>query len=167
MQRTSVAFLIALAVARPAIAQTPLSALQPGDTIRVWAVDPRLNGQSGIFDTRLRDTLRFSRLPQPPITTIAVGFPALRRIDVKRGQHRSPARIIIGTVLGAAAGAVAGSALGVLIECGRDCGDDGEWGGFAGFMLGGGFGILAGGTTGAIITARHRTARWEVVDPRR
>ena len=146
----------------------PLSSLHGGDTVRVWAVAPRLNGQTGIFNSTERDTLRFFTLGQlPPAIPTAVGFPALRRVDVQRGMHRSPSRIVIGSVLGAAAGALVGAFLGMAIECGTQCGDEGDFEGVAGFVLGGGTGIIAGGLTGGIIASRHRTARWDAVDLRR
>jgi hypothetical protein len=164
MRQLLLAIVVMLAAVRPAIAQTAsLSTLQPGDTIRVWSTAPRLNGQTGIFDVRLRDTLRFTSLSQP----MDVPYATLRRIDVRRGLHRSPVRIIGGTLLGAAVGSVVGAFLGVKLECGADCSDDGEWGGLAGFVFGGGAGIIGGGVTGGILAARHRTPRWEGVDLRR
>jgi hypothetical protein len=164
MRQLLLAIVVMLAAARPAIAQSAsLTTLQPGDTIRVWSTAPRLNGQAGIFDARLRDTLRFTSLSQPT----DVPYTTLRRIDVKRGVHRSATRVVIGSLLGAAAGSIVGAYLGTAIECGRTCGDEGEWEGLAGFVFGGGFGIIAGGVTGGIIAGRHRTARWEAVDLRR
>jgi hypothetical protein len=168
MPRLLVAFGLIVAVLQPAAAQpTPLSGLRSGDTIRVWAVDPRLNGPSGVFDAAGRDSLRFTTLGRAPTAPIAVGYPALRRVDVQRGTHRSPARIVIGTVLGAAAGAVIGGFLGTTIECGSSCGDEGDLEGIAGFVIGGGLGIIAGGVTGGVIAGRHRSTRWEAVDIRR
>jgi len=164
MPKKLIAAFMLIAASRAARAQgTPFSELRAGDTVRVWAVQPRLNGQQGTFDARLRDTMRFTSLSQP----VAVGYPSLRRIDIKRGTHRSATRIVIGTVLGAAAGSIAGAFLGTAIECGRTCGDDGEWEGLGGFLLGGTVGIIGGGVAGGVIAGRHRTARWEAVDLRR
>jgi hypothetical protein len=168
VHRSLFIFILIAGVAPAAAGQvTPLSGLRAGDTIRVWAIDPRLNGRAGIFESPLRDTLRFSSIPQPPVITTAVGFPAIRRIDVKRGTHRSAGRIVIGSVLGAAAGALVGGYLGVGLECGRTCGDEGDFEGVAGLVLGAGAGIIVGGITGGVIAGRHRTARWDAVDLRR
>ena len=164
MQKNLIAAFVLVVASQTAGAQiTPFSELRSGDTVRVWAVQPRLNGQQGTFDARLRDTLRFTSLTHP----IAVGYPSLRRIDVKRGVHRSATRVVIGSLLGAAAGGIVGAYLGTAIECGRNCGDEGEWEGLAGLIFGGGLGIVAGGVTGGIIAGRHRTTRWEAVDLRR
>ena len=158
--------LLVAAIVRPAAAQgTPLSSLRTGDTIRVWAVDPPIDGRFGIFDARLRDTLRFTDLVQPPVVSLAVALPSVRHIAVKRGIHRSPARIFIGTVLGAAAGAAAGAVLGRAMDCGA-CNNDDDFEGLGGLVFGGALGLVVGGTTGAIIT-RRPTPRWEAVDPRR
>jgi hypothetical protein len=168
MRRILFAFSIALSATRAVHAQpTTLSSLRAGDTIRVWAVAPRLNGQPGTFDSAERDTLRFMNLGQLPATPIAVGYPALHRIDVKRGTHRSAGRIVIGSVLGVALGTIAGGYIGVAAECGRTCGDSGDFEGLAGFLAGGALGAVAGGVTGGVLAARHRAARWDAVDLRR
>jgi hypothetical protein len=172
MHRTRIVFSLvvacALAGVRPAKAQRPaLPDLRAGDTVRVWAVAPRLNGETGIFDSFTRDTLRFNIPPLLANAPTAVSFPALRRIDRQRGVHRSPARIVIGSVLGAAAGAVVGAFLGTTIECGSNCGAEGDLEGIAGFVLGGGVGIVAGGVTGGFIAARHKSPRWQAIDLRR
>ena len=164
MPRLLLAFVIAAAGTSTASAQlTPLSGLRPGDTLRVWAVEPRLNGQSGTLDAARRDSLRFTSLGLPP-TPMAVGLPSLRRVDVKRGVARSPGRIILGSLLGAGVGMFAGAALGTWIECGSKCGDSGDLEGLAGLVLGGATGIVAGGVTGGLLGARHRSPKWEWVD---
>jgi hypothetical protein len=153
---------ILMAAAQPLVAQlTPLSGLQLGDTIRVWAVAPRLDGETGLFDVRLRDTLRFTSRSLP----IDVSYAALRRIDVRRGVHRSPARVFGATLIGAGVGAFVGAFVGRKLECG-DCHDD-DFAGLGGLILGGATGAIAGGLTGGMLAARQPTARWDAVDLRR
>ena len=160
------ALFLTTAVGRAFAQLTPLSSLTSGDTVRVWAVQPRLNGDVGIFDRLAADTLRFTQ-PSPSLLPTAVAYPNLRRIDVRRGVHRSPGRILLGTIVGAGAGMIVGGYLGTWIECGSHCGDEGDLEGLAGLLLGGASGLLAGGVTGGIITARHRVPRWDPVDLRR
>jgi hypothetical protein len=162
MQKKLLAVLVLLAAGRAAGAQLmPLSGLQPGDTIRVWAVAPRLDGQTGLFDARLRDTLRFTSQSLP----IDVSYAALRRVDVRRGVRRSAARVFGATLIGAGVGAFVGSFVGRKLDCG-DCHDD-DFAGLGGLILGGATGIVAGGLTGGMLASRHRTPRWDAVDLRR
>jgi hypothetical protein len=162
MQKKLVAYFVLLVAGRAAGAQlTPLSGLQPGDTIRVWAVAPRLDGVTGLVDVRLRDTLRFMN----PSLPIDVSYGALRRVDVQRGVRRSAARVFGATLIGAGVGAFVGSFVGRKLDCG-DCHDD-DFAGLGGVILGGATGIIAGGLTGGLLAARHRTPRWDAVDLRR
>jgi hypothetical protein len=88
-------------------------------------------------------------------------------VDVQRGKHRSPVRIAAGIIGGAFVGAYAFGLLGAKIECGATCSDGGDFEGLAGGLLGAGIGLIVGGTTGGIITARMRVPNWRPVDLRR
>jgi hypothetical protein len=136
-----------------------LSALRSGDTLRVWATQPRLNGTVGLLDRLERDTLGLRSFAgsRPLPAGLAVAIPALTRLDVRRGLRRSVGWSVAGVVLGAAIGTVVGAYSGVLIECGGSCSDEpGDLAGLAGFVLGGGVGGIAGGIAGGIIGARRR-----------
>jgi hypothetical protein len=145
-------------------AQNPsVSSLAPGDTVRVWAVGPRLNGDRGVLADVVRDTLKLADFALPPAPIASVPYAMLRRVDVQRGKRRSPFRIAAGIIGGAALGAYALGYLGAEIECGATCGDEGDLEGIAGGLLGGGLGFILGGTTGGIITARMRVPNWRPV----
>ena len=145
-----------------------LATLQSGDTIKVWAVAPRLNGETGVFDGFTSDTLTLQALPFAPtaVPRARVPYASLRRIDVRRGPARSTGRTIAGVLIGAAGGMLLGAALGPIIECGSSCGDEGDLEGLGGFLIGGTLGIVGGGIAGGVIGARPRP-RWESVDLRR
>ena len=139
--------------------------LREGDTLKVWAVRPRLNGTVGILAGLRADTLTLGQLvPTVPPGQTSVPYAALRRIDVRRGTHRSTGRIVTGTLLGVAAGALLGAAIGPAIECGNDC--SGYYEGVIGAIAGFGIGGIAGGVTGGILGAR-RVPKWEPVTLRR
>ena len=143
-----------------------LSTLSPGDTVRVWSVAPRLNGALGAFTSFRADTFTLSQLPPNPtaMALASVPYASLRRVDVRRGLHRSGGRIVVGVLLGAAAGLVVGGPSGAAIECRHGC--PGDFGGLAGFVVGSAVGIVAGGIGGGLIGAR-RTPNWEYVSLRR
>lgn len=149
---------------------TPLSSLGPGDTVRVWATQPRLVGAVGLVDRLASDTLALADLPgrYALLGRGALPIPAITRLDVRRGYRRSGGRAAVGVVLGLAGGAVVGAAAGVLLECGASCSDENnEFAGLAGFVLGGGLGALAGAVTGGVLGARRRP-HWQPVGlPRR
>jgi hypothetical protein len=92
-----------------------------------------------------------------------VPFPALRRVDVRRGEHRSGARIAAGIILGGAAGLILGAYAGA-IDCHDGC--PGDFGGLPGGLLGATIGLAGGATAGGIAGGR-RTAKWEAVTLRR
>ena len=147
-----------------------LSALRPGDTLRVWATRPRLNGTMALLDRLERDTLGLRSFPGGHTVPegLSVAIPALTRLDVRRGQRRSVGWSAAGVVLGAALGTVVGAYGGVLIECGGSCSDEpGDLAGVGGFLIGGTVGAATGGITGGIIGARRRP-NWQPVGlPRR
>jgi hypothetical protein len=152
---------IALAILSPLSAvhaqSESLSTLGIGDTIRVWAVAPRLNKVTGTFSSFRFDTLTLGQLPGAgTVQPIAqVPYLSLRRVDVRRGKHRSTGRIIAGTLIGAGAGLLLGAAVGPAIECGaRDC--QGDLDGIVGFVAGAGLGTIIGGVTGGFIGARKQ-----------
>lgn len=156
----------AIAEAQAARESKPsLRSLRPGDTVRVWAVSPQLNGSVASF-SRLGDTyLTLSELsgaypfsPSPSEVPIV----ALRRIDVRRGVHRSTARALIGIVLGTTGGVIVGAPLGLMTACGRSCSGKGEHTALGGWFLGATVGGLTGAITGGVIGARPRP-RWESV----
>jgi hypothetical protein len=163
---------IALAAATPAAgpaqvtrgAWPSVDSLRPGDTVRVWSSVPRIVGAVALVSRLERDTLTLQDVPGRRILPrgVAVPVPALIRLDVQRGYRRSALLGLTGVVLGLAGGAVVGGFAGVALECGTSCADEGEWGGFAGAVLGGGLGALAGAITGGVIGARRRP-RWEPV----
>lgn len=142
-----------------------LSSLRSGDTLRVWATRPRLDGRVALLDRLERDTLglrAFSSARSVP-EDLAVAIPALTRLDVRRGLRRSVGRSVVGVVLGIALGTAVGAATGVLLECGTSCSDENnEFAGLAGFVLGGGVGGIAGGIAGGVIGARRRP-HWQPV----
>ena len=162
------AFLLFSSVARGEAQGQRITTLQPGDTIKVWAVQPRLNGELGAFGALHADTLTLRTLPMAPDAMVRAQVPwaALRRIDVLHGKHRSTGRIVGGVVLGAAAGMLLGAVIGPVVECGGSCSDNGDWAGLGGFVLGSMVGIVGGGITGGVIGGRPRP-RWEPVDLRR
>ena len=159
--------LAVLAIATPAAAQErTLGTLVPGDTLRVWAVAPRLDGTRGILDRFVNDTLGLlgmKPVASQPSLIAQVPYAALRRVDVQRGMHRSAARIAGGALLGAAGGLLVGAALGPMIECGSSCGNGGDLEGVAGFVVGGATGIIVGGVAGGFIGARFRVPSWQAV----
>ena len=163
--------LAVLVLALPALrasAQRPtLATLQTGDTIKVWAVGPRLSGETGGFAGFSADTLALSALPFTPaaVTRARVPYTALRRVDVRRSRERSTGRMFAGIVIGAAGGLVVGAALGTGFECAATGCDD-EFEGLGGFLLGSTVGFVGGGIAGGVIGGRIRP-RWESVDLRR
>ena len=140
--------------------------LREGDTLKVWAVAPRLNGVMGVLGGLRSDTLTLGEIPvsAPPVVRAVVPYASLRRIDVRRGKARSPVRIGVGILVGAVAGGALGAAVGPAIECAGGCA--GDYGGLAGFVFGAGTGIIAGGVAGGILGAR-RVPKWESVTFRR
>jgi hypothetical protein len=144
-----------------------LATLRGGDTVKVWAVGPRLNGELGAFGGFASDTLVLQSSFEPSAVARArVPYASLRRVDVVRGKHRSVPRTVAGVVLGAAGGMLLGFIVGPAVECGGTCSDDGDWAGLGGALAGGAVGIVAGGITGGVIGARPRT-NWESVSLRR
>lgn len=160
--RTSIAIALTVAAAGWAGAQgssaPTLGSLHPGDTVRVWAVAPLLNGARGAIRVFQSDTLSLAHL-QTAAVLAEVPYSSLRRVDVRRGTHRSGGRILVGTLLGAAGGLALGMAVGPMLECGNSCGDNGDLEGIIGFLVGSTVGTIAGGVTGGIIGAR-RTDKW-------
>jgi hypothetical protein len=163
-----VAAFLFVVLAGQARAQEPvtLATLSPGDTVKVWAVAPRLNGTLGAFTSFRADTFTLGQLgPNPTAMVLAsVPYASLRRVDVRRGLHRSGGRIVVGVLLGAAAGLVVGGPLGAWLECGHGCNE--EFGGLAGFVVGSAVGVVGGGIGGGLLGAR-RTANWEYVSLQR
>ena len=159
-----------LSLATPVGAQRPtLGSLHEGDTVKVWAVNPRLNGEQGAFAGFRSDTLTLRTIPFGPgaLVRAHVPYTALRRIDVRRGKAQSRGRTIAGAVIGGAGGMVLGAMLGPIIECGgTDCGGTNGLEGIAGFVVGAGLGTVAGAIVGGVYGARPRP-RWESVELRR
>jgi hypothetical protein len=167
----SVVALCLLSLAAPvASAQRPtLGTLQEGDTVKVWAVAPRLNGVQSSFGGFRSDTLTLRTVPFGPEAMVRAQVPyaSLRRVDVRRGTAQSKGRTFAGAVIGGAGGLVLGAMLGPLIECGgADCGGTNGLEGIAGFVVGGGLGLIAGGVVGGVYGSRPRP-RWESVQLRR
>jgi hypothetical protein len=143
-----------------------LSSLASGDTLRVWAVTPRLNGATGVLDRFRSDTLTLlgmERTAEQRPLLAQVPLMGLRRVDVRRGLHRSGGRIALSALVGATAGALVGAALGPIIECDGSCNDDPDLAGAAGFFFGIGGGIVIGGVAGATIGFFHRSPKWVAV----
>jgi hypothetical protein len=170
MSRSRVAIVLAGSLGLAATVQAQVTVetrppLAPGDTVRVWATAPLLNGTVGGL-SRLdgRDLTMTNLAEAAPLTTPPTVVPlnTLRRLDVRRGMHRSVERTVIGVVLGAAGGALIGAALGPVIECRIDCNQSGSLQGIVGFFIGAGVGGVAGGITGGVIGARKRP-KWESV----
>src|SRR4051812_31852363 len=146
--RWALALLLFVSAADTAVAQgRALSSLQPGDTIRVWAVAPSLNGVRGTLASLRADTLTLGELPPSPTAMVRASVPyaSLRRVDVLRGKHRSQGWIFAGTVLGGAAGLFVGAYAGAAIDCHYGC--SGDWEGIAGFIEGGAVGLVSGAIT--------------------
>jgi hypothetical protein len=145
-------------------AQSPLLSLRPGDTVRVWSSVPPLAGMVGLIARLEPDTLALRDLPGRRTLRVgaAIALPALRRLEVRRGQRRSVGWTLTGVVLGMAGGALVGSLAGVALECGGSCSDQGDLAGLAGLVVGGGVGGLAGGIVGGVIGGQRRP-RWQPV----
>lgn len=165
------AFLLAAGIlagpASPATAQAPLTlgTLNSGDTIRVWAVAPRLNGVTGVLARFSGDTLALADLHRgaAALPLLAeVPYLSLRRIDVRRGLRRSGTRTFVGVVAGGVVGLLVGGALGPLVECAGGCRASGDYQGVVGFVVGSGLGMVVGGMTGGVLGARRRPT-WEAV----
>lgn len=154
---------LALGAANVAAAQSrpSLTSLAAGDTVKVWSVTPRLNGAEGLFNEFRADTLTLGALPFGSVSILAkVPYSGLRRVDVRRGTHRSTGRIVAGVLIGGLVGGALGAAIGPAVECRNGCPD--YLGGLAGFVYGAGAGIAVGSLTGGIIGAR-RTGKWVAV----
>lgn len=155
-------FLVGTSLAAPLAAQQtgarPLSTLQVGDTVRVWATSPA--EQIGVVAAPVSDSLAIRRRDGR-----ALAFPvgSLSHVDVQRGSRRSTARVIAGVLVGAGLGAVLGATIGVAIEESRGC--DGDLCGIAGLLLGGLTGGVGGAIGGGILGARYKTRRWEQIYP--
>jgi hypothetical protein len=135
----------------------PVSSLNAGDTVRVWASAPPLSGRTALVARVGGDTLALSDLPgRRSLGAVAVPFRSLARIEVQRGQRRSAGWTAAGIVLGLAGGALIGSVTGVMLECGGSCSGQGDLEGILGFVVGGGLGALAGGVVGGIIGGQRR-----------
>ncbi|MEO5567925.1 MAG: hypothetical protein ABIR92_05505 [Gemmatimonadaceae bacterium] len=153
--------------ASQAMSQPPLTlgTLHSGDTIRVWAVAPRLNGVTGVFARFGADTLAFGDLQSgsaEQALRAEVPYLSLRRIDVRRGLHRSGTRTLVGVVAGGMVGLLVGGALGPLVECSGGCSGSGDFQGLVGFVVGSGLGMVVGGVTGGVLGARTRP-KWQAV----
>ena len=164
--RVAAFLIVALAGQARAQGSVTLSMLSPGDTVKVWSVAPRLNGKLGAFASFRADTFTLAQLPPNPTAMVlaAVPYSSLRRVDVRRGMHRSGGRIVVGALLGAAAGMAIGIPTGVAIDCRHGCTDDA--GGIAGALFGTVAGFVGGGIGGGLIGAR-RTTNWEYVSLQR
>jgi hypothetical protein len=145
-------------------AQSPLLPLRPGDTVLVWSSVPPLAGVVGLIARLEPDTLALRDLPGRRTLPVgaAIALPALRRLEVRRGQRRSVGWTLTGVVLGMAGGVLVGSLGGVVLECGGSCSGQGELAGLAGFVVGGAVGGLAGGIVGGVIGGQRRP-RWQPV----
>src|SRR5438477_4742470 len=98
MQTGSVAAWVLLAVAGQCIPERvlgaqgylPLANLAPGDTLRVWSLQPRVDGMVGVL-TRLRhDSIGLADLPRrratpTPSPRLELPVAAFDRIQVRRG----------------------------------------------------------------------------------
>src|SRR5258708_6443412 len=102
----------------------PLASLAPGDTLRVWSSQPRLDGTVGVLTRLPRDTISLADLPRrraAPMPSPRIELPvgAADRVQVRRGNHRSIVGGVAGLVIGGAAGLYGGVALGLKVACGR------------------------------------------------
>jgi hypothetical protein len=158
----AVVLILATSLASRAGAQSTLMTLNPGDTLRVWAVAPSLNGVQGVLSRFRSDTLTLADLHQvagQSAVRATVPYAALRRVDVRRGTYRSPGRIVLGVIAGAAGGILLGGYIGVY-ACEEWCNSGGDLDGLLGLMAGASIGAVAGGVTGGVIAGRHRSPRW-------
>jgi hypothetical protein len=161
--RRAMFVLLTLAAPTAATGQgTSLRTLHAGDTVKVWAVSPRLNGSVGGLKAIRTDSLWIGALDagrSEAQSTIPIV--ALRRLEVRRGEHRSVTRIVIGTLVGVGAGALAGGLIGGA--AGSSTETNGDINGIIGVLAGGTLGGLLGGIAGGIIGGHKRVPRWQSV----
>ena len=140
----------------------PISALAPGDTIRLWSLQPRLRASEATVTAVARDTLAISVFPGMPdgLYRGPVAISHIQGLEVQRRRQSAPR--LVGTALGGLLlGWVGGGMLGMAIECaGTSC--HREFDGFGGALLGGAAGAIVGTGIGIKIGGR-RVARWEPV----
>ena len=140
-------------------------ALVPGDTLRVWASTPKLDGviatlgRLSVAEIVLQGQ---ATSPDVPPRELGVQLQSLTRLDVLRGTKRSAGRIVAGVLLGAAAGALVGAPLAQLIECGGACDTEGSLQPKVGPALGAAIGAPIGAIIGGVI-AGSRRAKWHTV----
>jgi hypothetical protein len=151
------------ATAQSAVESTP--ALVVGDTIKVWAPVPRLDGVMALFqrlDAREIVISGTSQNPSMPARHVAVPLNSSLKVEVLRRRERSRRRLMTGIAVGAAAGALLGAPLGPLIECGGVCDKVGDRTPMVGWGLGAAIGAPIGALLGGVIGGTTR-ARWQEV----
>jgi hypothetical protein len=160
---------IILAIA-PALARGQSSAetdptLAVGDTVRVWASTPRLDGAIAAFARIQAADLIIMGQGASPYGSgreYAVPLSGVTRIDVLRRHRPSVGKIMLGVLVGAGVGALVGAPMGPIIECGGACDKEGKLQPMVGRGLGASIGAGIGGLLGGVVVGHART-RWESV----
>ena len=140
-------------------------ALVMGDTVRVWASTPRLDGAVAAFARiQAADLVIMGQGASPygPGREFAVPFSGVTRIDVLRRHRPSAGKIMLGILVGAGVGALVGAPMGPLIECGGACDKEGKLQPMVGPGLGAAIGAGVGGLLGGVVVGHTRT-RWQSV----
>ena len=144
----------AMIAAASASAQAPRQMPAPGDTVRVWAMSPPLEGERATVRRVARDTLVFSLRSavsrEGPDTPVEMR--SLQRLEVRDGAGTSRKCRVIGYATGSVLGLAAGAYLtyrrtGLYCDPGAPCVQDVE----SGEAIGAVFGIIIGGIAGATI----------------
>lgn len=136
-----------------------------GDTVRVWASTPRLDGAIAAFARIQAADLVITgqgASPYGPGREFAVPFSGVTRIDVLQRRRPSAGKILAGILVGAGVGALVGAPMGPLIECGGACDKEGKLKAKVGPGLGASIGAGVGGLLGGVVVGHTRT-RWQSV----
>lgn len=140
-------------------------ALALGDTVRVWASTPRLEGAIAAFARiQAADLIIMGQGASPygPGREYAVPFSGVTRMEVLRRHRPSAGKIMLGVLVGAGAGALVGAPMGPIIECGGACDKEGKLQPMVGPGLGAAIGAGIGGLLGGVVVGHART-RWQSV----
>jgi hypothetical protein len=153
----------AVAHGQSSVEVTPI--LSTGDTVRVWAGNPRLEGAIAAFSRiQSTDLVITGQGPNPygPGREFTVPFGSVSRIEVLRRHRPSAGKMLAGIVIGGGIGALIGAPMGPIIECGGACDREGDLQPMVGKGLGAAIGAGIGAILGGVVVGHTRT-RWESV----
>ena len=147
-----------IAVAHDATGQlrdsVPLSRLQPGAEIRVWAHEPEVSNWRFVYLGSSPDAISVAELRNSAAlrdfnSTIPIA--GVQRLEANLGRRTSGAHFAKSTLLGAAVGTFVGIAMGMCVDEGlRNPANDDP----LPLVLFGGLGLGAGSLTGAVVGAQ-------------